>query len=103
MGTVEYPLLAFACEFDAVDVAEKGFFDHAIVTLEDGSRYQLHFYDPERLAVALRTDLRFGKACLAEPGLVIVPRVTPQNMREAAKQLVKEGYFASLKPLSEHI
>jgi hypothetical protein len=105
MGTVEYPLLSFACEFDdltAIDVEEKGFFDHAIVTSEDGSRYQLHFYDPERLAVDLKTDLRFGKACIGEPGLVIVPRVTPQNMREAAKQLVKDGYFASLKPLNEH-
>jgi hypothetical protein len=56
-------------------------------------------HDPDRLAADLKTDLKFGKACIAEPGLVIVPRVTPQNMREAAKQLVREGYFASLKPL----
>jgi len=104
MEGIDYPVLSFTCEFDdltALDVEEKGFFDHAVVTLEDGSRYRLHFYDPDRLAVDLRTDLRFGKACIAEPGLVIVPKVTPHSMREAAKQLVKEGYFAFLKPFNE--
>lgn len=97
---VEYPILSFACDFDeliALDVEEKGFFDYAVVTLGDGSRYHLHFYDPVRLAVDLKRRQQFGEVCLGEPGLVIVPRVTREYMREAAKQLLKEGYFCRLQ------
>jgi len=92
METIEYPLLSFACEFgDLTAIDCKIAFPHQLL---GGLPH-----DPDRLAADLKTDLKFGKACIAEPGLVIVPRVTPQNMREAAKQLVREGYFASLKPL----
>jgi hypothetical protein len=99
----DYPRLSFDCAFDdntATDVEEKGFFDHAIVTLRDGTSYRLHFYDPARLAVDLQTDLRFGKSCIAEPGLVIVERVNIANMKAAIKQLETEQYFDHLKPIA---
>ena len=59
MVSSEYPLLTFTCEFDdrtAFEVEEKGYFDHAVVTLEDGTRYALHFYDPARLAYELKAE-----------------------------------------------
>jgi hypothetical protein len=98
----DYPLLSFSCEFDelaALDVEEKGFFDHAIITLSDGSRYRLHFFTPARLAYQLKVEQEIGNVCIGEPGLVIVPRVTVQYMKEAAKQLLREGCFAGLKPI----
>ena len=102
MKHVTYPLLSFTCDFNdlvAFEIEQKGFFDHAVITLEDGTRYKVHFYDPDRLAVDLKTELKIGKACIAEPGLVIVPRVTLSDMQAAAKQLANEGYFDSLKPI----
>ncbi len=104
MEETEYPLLSLDCEFDepiAIDVEQKGFFDCAAFTLADGSRYRIHFCDPERLAVDLGAEQRLGNVCIGLPGLVIVPRVTVEYMKEAAKQLLKEGYFASLRPINE--
>jgi len=103
--TLDYPHLSFDCVFDdktAIDVEEKGFFDHAIVTLREGSSYRLHFYDPTRLGIDLKTDLGFGKSCIAEPGLVIVERVNIANMKAAIKQLENEHYFDYLKPIASN-
>jgi hypothetical protein len=75
--TVAYPLVTFSCEFDdqtAFEVEEKGFFDHAVVTLADGSRYGLHFYDPVRLERDLRTEQKHCGACVGEPGLAACGR-----------------------------
>jgi hypothetical protein len=103
METAVYPLVTFSVEFDdrtAFEVEEKGFFDHAVVTLADGSRYSLHFYDPTRLGQELETEQQHGGVCVAEPGLVVIPRVTKCNMEKAVKQLAKNGYFLSLTPLA---
>lgn len=102
MESTEYPSLTFSCEFDdrtALEVEEKGFFDHAIVTLGDGTRFSLHFYDPSRLAYELSVELAHGGVCVAESGLVVIPKVTQAYMREAARHLVSSGYFSTLVPL----
>ena len=103
METAGYPLVSYASEFDGRtewEVEQKGFYDHAIVTLADGSRYNLHFYDPARLAHELETEQRYGGVCVAEPGLVVIPRVTRCNMEKAVKYLVESDYFSSLAPLA---
>ena len=103
METVVCPLVTFSCEFDdqtAFEVEEKGFFDHAVVTLADGSRYGLHFYDPTRIEYQLKTEQKHGGAFVGEPGLVVIPRVTKCNMELAVRQLAENGYFSSLVPLA---
>lgn len=103
METVAYLLVTFSCEFDdrtAFEVQEKSFFDQAVVTLADGSRYGLHFYDPVRLEQDLRTEQKHGRACVGEPRLVVIPRVTKCNMELAVRQLAENGYFSSLVPLA---
>jgi hypothetical protein len=95
-------VLNLSCEFDertAFEVEEKSFFDHAVVTLADGSSYGLHFYDPFRLEYEIETEQKHGGFCVAEPGLVVIPRVTRRNMEEAVRQLAKQGYFSSLFPM----
>ena len=76
METAVSPLVTFSVEFDdrtAFEIEEKGVFDHAVVTLVDGSRYRLHFYDPSRLEYELKAEERQGSVCVAEPGLVVIP------------------------------
>jgi hypothetical protein len=102
METTNYPLVTFPFEFDertAFEVEEKGFFDHAVVILADGSRYNLHFYDPVRLAQELETEQKYGGSCVADPGLVVIPRVTKCNMEAAVRQLAENDYFSAMVPL----
>jgi hypothetical protein len=94
------PELIFECEFDeraAEEVELKGFFQHAAVCLPDGRRMKLSFWDPVRLAQDLETDLGNGRTCFAEPGLIVVPRVSVENMRRAVSELYRTGYFDHLE------
>jgi hypothetical protein len=90
------PELIFECEFDeraAEEVELKGYFQHAVVRLPDGRRMRLSFWEPVRLTQDLETDVRNGRTCFAEPGLVIVPSVSVENMRRAVFELYRTGYF----------
>jgi hypothetical protein len=77
----------------------KGYLPEVVVRLEDGSRFQLFFYDPVRLQQDLMEAAKWGKCCLAEPNIVVVPEVTTESIRKAVEQLVREGYFQYVKPL----
>lgn len=93
---VEGVTLTFLCEMDERtqwEIEQKGFFDHAIVNLQANKTVRVHFWDTVRLAQELETELSLGKACLAEPAMIILPSVTLQNMEAAVKQLYQEGFF----------
>jgi hypothetical protein len=77
----------------------KGYLDGVVVQLEDGSRYRLCFYDSVRLQQTLEDDIQAGRPYLAEPGLVVVPEVTTEAIRNAIQRLWQEGFFHHLKPL----
>ena len=78
----------------AWELESKGWFSGALLQLQ-GRRYRLTFYDPARLGQDIEEALRNG-GIFFEPNLVVVPAVTPQNMEEAAVQLVKQASAGSL-------
>lgn len=99
MTALGEPTLLFTCEFDertALEVEQKGWFGHAIVSFPDGTRVPVFFYDPVRLSQDLNSVRQAGKACIAEPAMIIVPQVTRDFMEAAVEQLYGEGFFGRL-------
>jgi hypothetical protein len=95
--------LIFKERFDerlAFEVEQKGWCGIGVVELPNGDRMNVFFYDPVRLAQDLEADMKSGEVCIAEPGLIVIPKVTLQYMEAAVKQLFENGYFNSLVPSS---
>jgi hypothetical protein len=92
--------LTFSCEIDERvewEIGQKGYFEHATVRLPEGTNVPVCFWDPVRLSQDLKTDLQQGRKCLAQPGMIILPKVTVDNMRAAVEELYQRGYFKHLK------
>ena len=88
--------LEFGCTMDArsiEEVRDKGYFQYGIAVLPDGRRVRLSFWDPIRLSQDLETEVQLGRTCIGEPGLIVVPSVTPDNMLAAVNELDTRGYF----------
>ena len=97
------PELFFTGDFDEVvvfEVEKKGYLQDAFVRMPDGFDIKVCFWDPTRLRQDLETDLGLGKRCFAEPGLIVVPAVTVDNMKAAVTQLYEDGFFERLLSLS---
>lgn len=93
------PTLVFACDFDertAWEVEQKGWFDAAIARLPNGLEVSLSFRDPVRLQQDLEAEVSAGRSCVAEPALIVIPRVTRENMEAAVVELYRDGYFERL-------
>jgi|GEM_PF-1696317 len=80
------------------EIQQKGYFQHAVVFLADGSALPVSFWDPVRLSQDLETDVRSGGKCIAELGMVIIPEVTVENMKAAIKELHQKGFFDRWRP-----
>src|SRR5215813_7489981 len=90
------PRLSFRVDFDertAVEVENKGWCGIAFVELPGGEQVDVFFYDPIRLAQDLQSETKSGHAFIAEPGLIVIPRVTLAFMEAAVKTLFEQGYF----------
>jgi len=90
--------LSFNCEMDERaewEIRQKGYFEHSSVILPNGKTVPIFFWDPIRLSQDLETNLRAGRACLAEPGMIILPEITVTNMKVAMEELFERGYFNS--------
>jgi len=85
------------CEYEA---PHKGYLPDVEVRLEDGSRFKLYFTDPIRLQQTLADDVALGRPYYTEPGLVVLPEVTTQAIRQAVPGLLRDGYFRHLKPMA---
>jgi hypothetical protein len=88
---IEYPI-----EWDVQDKMErpaKGWLSNVKVILENGSEFELTFYDPVRLAQELEEEKKKGKNGIIEKGLMVIPAVTKENIEMAIKQAEVEGYF----------
>jgi hypothetical protein len=96
------PRLTFSYHLDERaewEIENKGWFEQAIVHLPDGKKLQVSFWDPIRLAQDLEADLKSGRACLAAPGMIVIPKITVRNMEAAVKDLYENGYFDRLQSL----
>jgi len=95
------PRLVFKVPFDertAFEIEQKGWCGIAAVEMPNGQRVDVFFYDPVRLAQDLQADIDSGKTCIAEPGMIVIPRITIPNIENAVQQLFREGYFNRLFP-----
>ena len=84
----------------------KGYCNAVTVELENGDRYPLFFYEPGRLKQDLQSEINgmaqgWGRPCIAEVGMIVIPSVTEANIRSAVQSLYEDGWFSSLKPLRE--
>jgi hypothetical protein len=103
MTTNEFPTLLFSREFDDLeeyDATSRGCLD-AKVQQQDGRTYPVTFYDCTRLVQDLEYEVSAGRMCIADPGMIVLPEVTLQNMLTAVRALTREGYFEHLRPLVE--
>ena len=99
MDTIGAPTLVFSCDFDeqtAYEVELKGWFEAVAVQLPNGLEIPLSFLDPTRLAQDLEAEVAGGRSCVAEPALIVVPKITRENMIAAVDQLYREGFFDRL-------
>src|SRR5262245_51419066 len=80
----------------------KGFLGGVVVRSEDGSSYELYFTDPVRLQQTLEDDTKAGRPYYTEPGLVVLPEVTTEAIRQAISGLWREGFFRLLKSLDRN-
>src|SRR5262249_39516917 len=90
--------LLFTCEMDERaewEIKQKGFFEHVLAHLPDGKTVRVCFWEPVRLSQELEDYLKWGKRCLAEPGMIIIPEVTVPNMEAAVKELYEQDFFAA--------
>ncbi len=81
---------------DEVEARERGYWGDIVVEVEGGRQFDLTFYDPVRLSQDLERLVEIGEPYLAEPGLVVVPEVTIQNIEVAVHRLQLTGYFDRL-------
>jgi hypothetical protein len=88
--------------FDArweAEMTDKGHLGDVTVRFEDGSRIRVNFVDPVRLGQDLHSEAESGSPYFAEPGLIVVPRVTKESIHRAVDGLACEGLFENLRPL----
>ncbi|HEX8204350.1 MAG TPA: hypothetical protein VF590_27980 [Isosphaeraceae bacterium] len=93
--------IAFPEGYDAQAEFEapfRGYLPDVAVLSEDGSRHRLAFIDPARLEQNLADHVRMGRPYYAEPGLVILPEVSTEAIREAVQGLWDEGFFGKVPP-----
>jgi hypothetical protein len=99
MKTPNSPRVIFPEGFDervAFEANLKGWLS-AQVELEDGACYAVYFSDPIRLQQDLEENVKLGKPCFAEPGLIVLPEVTVEAIQDAVQFLWEQGFFAHLK------
>ncbi|MGJ5819033.1 hypothetical protein [Paludibaculum fermentans] len=100
MNEESLPRLLFPYGFDdniAFEAEMKGVYYHAVVELPNKTRVRVGFYDAVRVA----QDLERGDICVALPGMIIVPKITLDNMINAVRALGKGDFFVNLQTLME--
>ena len=84
------------------EVAQKdGMLDNLFVRFEDGRLFKLLFLDYYLLAEEfVRYTALFKLEWFAEPGLVVVSKITPEIIRDAVEALHEQAYFDHFNPIT---
>lgn len=85
---------------DIADAEARGYLAHVFVESVSGDMFPITFYDPIRLSQDLDEMANQGHPMIAEIGLIVLPKVTRQNMENAARRLVAEGYFSYMRSIA---
>jgi len=88
-------------EYDQADVRNRGYLEHVQVLLKDTHLYSVTFYAPVRLGQELEDKGKFGDKFIAEPGMIVIPEITLDNMQAAINKLEKRGFFNHLVSLEK--
>ncbi|MDX6704553.1 MAG: hypothetical protein QOK16_749 [Solirubrobacteraceae bacterium] len=88
-------------EYEQTDARDRGYVGHASVRTAPDATYKVTFYDTVRLPQDLEYEIQTGRMCIADPGLIVLPEVTLENMETAVRHLFEEGYFDDLKSLEK--
>ena len=99
---IQGPTISFPEGYDArreYETPMRGYLSDVVVQMEDGVRYRLYFIDPVRVQQTLEDETSSGRSYFTEPGLVILPEVTTEEIKKAVGGLIKDGFFTQLKPL----
>ena len=80
------------------EMTAKGYLENVEVRFDDGSRFRVCFYDPVRLAQDLQRMAELGSPYFAEPGLIVIPEVTKDAVRQAVLGAAENDFFDILKP-----
>ncbi len=94
---MEFPRLKFDYEYDerlAFEAESRGHLGGITVELADGSKHRVFFYDRIRLTQDLEAHNRQGRPFVAEKGMIVLTRITIENIQKAVTQLAKEGFFS---------
>jgi hypothetical protein len=79
----------------SIDIwSSKGFAN--LEVSHDGARYLLCFVDPGNVRMGLESSDPDTVNCFAEPGMVVLQKITESHIRSAIDQLVKKGFFDKL-------
>jgi hypothetical protein len=91
------PILTFNLDINKYEdeITMKGYCSNVIVELPDSSKYKVSFYDPVRLSQDLENE-----KYIAEPGLIIIKRLTIKEMQYAVNQLWQDEFFNQLKSVT---
>ncbi len=93
----------FPTDFDEraeFEMTLKGYLCDGFVELQDGRRFPVTFYDPVRLAQDVEASGSYGIPMLAEPGLVVIPKVTREAIERTIPELIEQRFFDHLKPIN---
>ena len=93
----------FPDDFDdraAVEMTDKEYVAGGAVELPGRGRYPVAFFTPTRLRQELALMTQQGEAVLTEPGLAVIAEVTPDAILRAVPELIRQGFFDHLKPLT---
>jgi hypothetical protein len=83
----------------AFETRDRGYLSHVSAKLPDGSVYPVFFYDAGRLAQDLEESAKHGRPYIADPGMIVVPEVTIEYMRQSVQMLARDGFFTYLKTI----
>ena len=104
MDDNEYPKLLLPPWFDEIceyEVTNKGWLGVAEIELKNGKLYQVFFIEPGRLQEDMEHRKDAGKPFFVETGLIILPEITLEKIREILPFLEEEGFFIGLKCKNE--
>jgi thymidylate kinase len=101
MNNSDTPKLIFEYGFDERDQCEakdRGYLNYVRVLLRNGYSYSVVFYDHVRLGQDLEEETKLDHRFIAEPGMIVLPEVTLENMQTAVNKLEQEGFFNRIVP-----
>ena len=81
-------------ERDQQEAKDRGYLSHVFVKINGAQFYNLTFYDYVRLGQDLEEETKnSGDSFIADTGIVILPEIRLDNIKNAVMTLEKKGFF----------